>query len=127
MDETENLKAALGACEDKWYNAGFMDAENSAKLIVHKARKLGFQEGWMASLQAMGVSNDSPLRNPEQIPFPEPPPVQNPANASDKDTPGMRELMQEIDSHVEAIDLEVTSTPKAQIAGITPTLPSSAT
>ena len=65
----------------------------------------------MAAFQAMGVPGDSSLRNLEQIPFPEPYPVQNPSSASDtKDTPSMKELVQEIDSYVEAMDLEVTST-----------------
>ena len=59
----------------------------------------------------MGMPIDSPLRNPEQIPFPEPPaPVQNLSNANDEeDTPSTKELVQEIDSHVESTDLEVTS------------------
>ena len=42
--------------------------------IIYQARRQGFDEGWMAALQVMGVADDSPLRNPEQIPFPEPPP-----------------------------------------------------
>lgn len=92
-DEIANLKAALEACEGKWYNASFADAKNSAKPIVHKVWKLDFKEGWMAALQAMGVSNDSLLRNLEQIPFPKPPPIQNPSSASDKDTSNMRELV----------------------------------
>ena len=56
----------------------------------------------------MGVPEDSQLRNPEQIPYPAPPsPVQSQANAADEeDTPSMRELVREIDAHV---DLEATS------------------
>ena len=43
-------------------------------------------------LVAMGVLDDSPLRNLEQIPFPKPPPfTQNPSSAADEeDTPSMR-------------------------------------
>lgn len=75
----------------------------------------------MAALQALGVPDDSLLRNPEQIPFPKPPPIQNPFGASDEDTPSMRELVQEKESHVKAIDLEVTSTFNAALR--TPLLP----
>ena len=72
VNEIADLKAALEACEDKWYNAGFLDAENSMGPIVYQARRHRFEEGWMAAFQAMGVPGDSPLRNPEHIPFPEP-------------------------------------------------------
>ena len=64
-DEIADLKAALEACEEKWYNEGFADVENSVEPIVYQARKHGFREGWMAALQAMEVPNDSPLRNPD--------------------------------------------------------------
>ena len=43
--------------------------------IVHQSQRHGFGEGWIAALQAIGVPDDSPFRNPEQIPFPEPPPL----------------------------------------------------
>ena len=64
-DEIANLKAALEACEEKWYNEGFVDAENSVEPIVYQARRHGFGEGWMAALQAIEVPNDSSLRNPD--------------------------------------------------------------
>ena len=69
----------------------------------------------MAALQAMGVLEDSPLRNPDQVPFPNPsPPVQNPSNAADEEeTPSIKELVQTIDSYVELVDLEVTSNLRA--------------
>ena len=41
-EELANLKAALEACEDKWYNEGFADANNSVKPVVRQAQKLGF-------------------------------------------------------------------------------------
>ena len=65
----------------------------------------------MAALQAMGVPDDSLLRNPEQIPYPEPPlpPIQNPIDAEEGDTPSLRALVEAIDSHVELVDLEITS------------------
>ena len=111
VDEVADLKAALEACENKWYNEGLTDAKNSVEPIVHQARVQGFEEGWLAALQALGVPKDSPLRNPKQIPRPAPaPPVQSQANtANDEDTPSMGELVQAIDMHVETVDLEVTS------------------
>ena len=59
----------------------------------------------------MGVIEDSPLRNPEQIPYPTPvPPVQSQANAADeKEILSMRELVNAINTHMEMVDLEVTS------------------
>ena len=67
----------------------------------------------MATLPAMGVLEVSPLRNPDQVPFSDPPPsAQDPPGVTDEEeTPNMRELVQAIDSHVELVDLEVTSGP----------------
>ena len=109
--EIVDLKAALEACKNKWYNKGFADAENSVEPIVHQARFHGFGKGWLAALQVMGVPEDSPLRNLEQIPYPtHPPPVQSQADAIDEeDTLSMRELVRAIDTYVETVDLEVTS------------------
>lgn len=45
VDKIADLKAALGACEDKWYDASFTEAENFVEPVVHNAWKLGFQEG----------------------------------------------------------------------------------
>lgn len=83
VDVIADLKTALEACEEKLYNEGFVDAENSAEPIVYQARRHGFGEGWMAALQAMRVPDDSLLRNPDQVPFPDPlPTVQNPSRGS---------------------------------------------
>ena len=65
VDEITDLKAALEACEDKWYNTSFVEVENSVEPIVYQARRHGFEEGWMAALQAMEVLDDSLLRNPK--------------------------------------------------------------
>lgn len=43
-DEIFDLKAALEACEEKWYNEGFVDAENSMEAIVYQARQHEFKE-----------------------------------------------------------------------------------
>jgi len=113
-EEVAELKAALEACENKWYNEGFTDAKNSLKPVVHQARVQGFEEGWLAALQAMGVPGDSQLWNQEQIPCPTfAPPVQSQADATDEeDTPNMRELVKAIDAHV---DLEATNNLNAPI------------
>ena len=51
--EVADLKMALKACESKWYNEGFVDAEGFAD--VYQAWVHGFKEGWMAAFQALGV------------------------------------------------------------------------
>ena len=111
VDEIADLKAAFDAAEERGYNQGFADAKNSVEPVVHQARTYGFGKGWLAALQIMGVVEDSPLRNPEQIPYLAPvPPVQSQANAADEEeTLSMRELVHAIDTHMEMVDLEVTS------------------
>lgn len=115
VNETAELKVALEVAEDKRYNTGFVDAENSVQPIIFQSRHHGFSEGWAAALQAMGVLDDFPLRNLEQIPYPEPPPPgQNPTNAEEeREIASMRELVEAIDSYVELVDLEITSNPDA--------------
>ena len=49
-DEIADLRVALEAWEEKWYNEGFADAENSMESIVHQAQWHGFREGWMVTL-----------------------------------------------------------------------------
>lgn len=111
-NEIVELKATLEACEDKWYNAGFTDAENFVEQIIYQSQCHEFGEGWVAVLQVMGVPDDFPLKNLEQIPYPEPSPplVQNLGDVEETgDTPSMRELVNAIDSHVELVDLKITS------------------
>ena len=105
--EIAELKAALKESENKYYNMGFNDVENSAKPIMFENQKYGLGEGWLAIVIAMGVLEDSPLRNPDQIPYSELalPTTQNPTEAEDKDTQSMKELVQAIDSHAELINL----------------------
>ena len=62
-DQIADLKSTLEACENKWYDEGFADAEKSAEPVVHQARLHGFGEGWLAALQVIGVPEDSPLRD----------------------------------------------------------------
>ena len=69
-EEVADLWAALEACESKWYDEGFADEEKGVELVVMQVRQLSFLEGWMAALHALGVLEDSPLRDPGQIPIP---------------------------------------------------------
>ena len=95
-EELANQRVALEACENKWYNEGFTDAENSAESVVNEAQKLGFKDGWLATLQALRVPTDSPLGDPSQIPFPSfTLAVQNPLTPIDEEeTASMKELME---------------------------------
>ena len=64
-EELADLKAALEAYEEKWYNKGFAEAENSTEPVVNQAQRLGFEAGWFVALQILGVPEDSPLRDPD--------------------------------------------------------------
>ena len=63
--ELADLKAALEAYEEQWYNEGFAEAENSTEPVVNQAQRLGFEAGWFVALQILGVPEDSPLRDPD--------------------------------------------------------------
>ena len=49
-EEIADLRAGLAAAEQKWYDVGFADAENSAESVVARARNMGFEAGWFAAL-----------------------------------------------------------------------------
>ena len=116
VEELTYLRAALEACKQKWYNEGFADAEKSEEPVVSQARRLGFKAGWFAALQALGVPEDSPLRDPGQIPFPSPViAVQDPmVPAEEEETASMRELVEQIDAHAKPDETEATSIPTVQ-------------
>ena len=115
-EELADLRAALAACEQKWYNEGFTDAEKSAEPVVAQARNLGFEAGWFAALQALGVPEDSHLRDPGQIPFSSPVTAMQdpPAAVEEEEMASMRELVEQIDAHAEPEDMEATSIPTVQ-------------
>ena len=112
-EELADLRAALEGCKSKWYNEGFADAENLMELVINEARKLAFKEGWFVALQAVGVPKDSPLKDPDHIPFPSLRTAAQkiPIVADEEETSSLRELVEQIDAHVESIDLEATSNP----------------
>jgi len=43
--EVADLRATLEACESKWYDEGFADAEKGVEPIVMQVRQLSFREG----------------------------------------------------------------------------------
>ena len=67
----------------------------------------------MAALQALGVPEDSPLKDPGRIPFPNSTPAtQNPAGPNEEEEmDSLRELVEQIDAHVEMIGTKATRNP----------------
>ena len=65
----------------------------------------------MATLHASGVPEDSHLRDPSRIPFPDSlPATQNHTGPVDEEEmDNLRELVEQIDAHVEVIRMEATS------------------
>ena len=112
-EELADFWAALEACENKWYNEGFADTEEGVESVVKEARQLCFQEGWMAALHASGMLEDSHLRDPSWIPFPYSlPAAQNPTGPIDEEeTDSLKELVEQIDAHVEVIGTKATNNP----------------
>ena len=115
-EEIADLRAALAAAEQKWYDVGFADAENSAEPVVARARNMGFEAGWFAAFQAMEAPENSHLRDPGQIPFPSPVPAaqEAPVAIDEEETASMRELVEQIDAHAELEEMEATSIPTVQ-------------
>ena len=103
----------MEACENKWYDEGFADAEESVEPVIKEARQLSFQEGWLAALHVSRVPEDSHLRDPSWIPFPDSLlATQNPTGATDEEeTDNLRELVEQIDAHIEVIGTKATSNP----------------
>ena len=114
-EELADLRVALEASENKWYDEGFADAKEGVEPIMREGRKLSFQEGWMATLHASRVPEDTHLRDLSQIPFPNSfPATQNPTGLVDEEeTDSLKELVEQIDAHMEVIGLEATSNPSA--------------
>ena len=50
------------ARKQNYYNKGFKHAEDSAGPVIFQARKFGFQEGWMAAVNAIGLPKESLFR-----------------------------------------------------------------
>ena len=63
--EIADLKVTKAQREDKFYNMGFTDIENSIKPIMFKSHRYGFGEGCISTVNALDLPNDSPIRDPE--------------------------------------------------------------
>ena len=111
VEELADLRAALEAYKEKWYNEGFADAENFVEPIVNQARRMGFEVGWFTALRVLGVLEDSPMRDLDQIPFPSlAAAMQDPSMPiEEEETANMRELVEQIDAHVKSDETEATS------------------
>ena len=82
---------------------------------MNQARRMGFEARWSAALQILGVPEDSPMRDPGQIPFPSPTTaMQDPSvPIEEEETASMRELVEQIDTHAELDETEATNIPSA--------------
>ena len=84
--------------------------------VIDETWKLAFKEGWLAALQAVGVPEDSPLKDPNQIPLPSllTTAQKTPIIANEKEMTSFRELVEQIDAYAEPIDLEATGNPNVE-------------
>ena len=60
--------------EQKFYNMGITDAENSSEAVMFESQHYGFREGWIVVVNALHLPENSPFRDPQKIPLPKPPP-----------------------------------------------------
>ena len=78
--EIADLKVAVTQSKEKFYNMGFTNAKNSSEPVMFESWRYGFGEGWMTAVNALDLPENSPSRDPEQMPLPEflpHPPIQN--------------------------------------------------
>ena len=114
--EMADLKAMVAKSEDKFYNMGFANAENSKEPIMVESQRYRFRDGWMAAVNAMGLLEDYAFRDLEQVPYLEGlicPSVQTTNRPEEEDSLSMRELVEEIDSHAKVIELDGSTNPTA--------------
>ena len=110
--------------EEQFYDMGFSDAKNSSDPAIFQARRMGFMQGWIVAVEALNLLETSPFRDPTQLPLPNDLSAQaqigrRPVAGSEKgeeegeDSPSMRELTKQIDSHVVAVYLDNLASPVA--------------
>ena len=111
--ELADLKNTMKTWKQTYYNKGFRDAENLAGPVIFQAQKFGFMEGWMVVVNAIGLPDTSPFRSADQISLPEDLEVKAQAQEQSEDnseedegaeSPEMRELSHQIDSHMVLLD-----------------------
>ena len=79
--------------------------------MIFQARKFGFMEGWMASVNTVDLPKDSPFKSDDQVLLPENPTVETQVErqvSNDKEEGSesleSRELSKQINSHVVVLD-----------------------
>ena len=127
--ELANLKIMMKARKQTYYNKGFKNAENSVGPVVFQARKFEFIKGWMAAVNAISLPDTSPFMSDDQILLCEDPEAEAQAPKQDEDSNEeeegtdsleMRDLSQQIDSHVVVLDEDnPTTAAPLMIQGIT--------
>ena len=50
--------------EQNFYDRGFNDVEHLSQLVVFESCRMGFMEGWMATVGAFNLPKTSPFRDP---------------------------------------------------------------
>ena len=74
-------------------------------------------DGWMAATEAINLPLSSPFRDPNQVPLLENPPTEVQTEeqpvVEEEDSLSMRELVEQIESHTEVIDLHIPNLPIA--------------
>lgn len=68
--ELADLKETMKMWEQVFYNIGFNDTKNSASVLIFQAQRLGFSEGWMAPMNAIGLPEYSALGTLIRYPCP---------------------------------------------------------
>nr|POE74101.1 hypothetical protein CFP56_67871 [Quercus suber] len=68
--EVVDLTKAMVESEDKFYDMGFAGVENSTERIMFESQRYGFGEGWMATVNTLGVPKDSHFRDQEKNTLP---------------------------------------------------------
>ena len=110
--ELTDLKGTKKAHKQTNYNKGFRDAENSVGPVIIQAWKFRFMKGWMATVNAVDLLEESPFRSANQVLLPEDLVVKTQAEEQGEDSSKeegtesleSRELSKQIDSHVVVLD-----------------------
>nr|POE73632.1 hypothetical protein CFP56_26991 [Quercus suber] len=61
--ELTNVKETMKTCEQVFYNMGFTGTENSFGAVIFQARRFRFLEGWLATVNAIGLPKSSTFRD----------------------------------------------------------------
>ena len=74
-------------------------------------------DGWMVAIEDINLPLSSPFRDPNQVPLLENPPTEVQTEeqlvVEEEDSLSMQELVEQIESHIEVIDLHIPNLPIA--------------